>query len=67
MNDKCNAAIQRALGLAEALRHLADEGDGEREDSGCGVLFGVIRDCAYKIKNLAEIEKHRHTAQGRWC
>ncbi|MBN1422186.1 MAG: hypothetical protein JXP34_25655 [Planctomycetes bacterium] len=67
MNAKCNAAIQRALDMADELRILADEGDGEREDAACGVLFGVIRDCAYKIKALAQREKDRHATHGTWC
>jgi len=26
---------------------LADEGDADREDTGCGILYGVLRDSAY--------------------
>jgi hypothetical protein len=39
---------------------LADEGDANREDNGCGVLYGLVRDCAYKIRRLAEAEKEVH-------
>jgi len=45
---------------------IADEGDNDREDDGCGVLYGVVRDSAYKIRTLAEEEKARHINKGKW-
>jgi hypothetical protein len=45
---------------------LADQGDADREDTGCGVLYGVLRDSAYKIRQLAQEEKGRHQAKGWW-
>jgi hypothetical protein len=45
---------------------LADQGDAEREDTGCGVLYGVLRDSAYKLLQMAENEKGRHQAKGWW-
>jgi hypothetical protein len=45
---------------------LADQGDIDREDTDCGILYGVLRDAAYKIKRLAEIEMARHIAKGGW-
>jgi hypothetical protein len=45
---------------------LADRGDKDREDTGCGVLYGVLRDSAYKILQLAEQEKEHHKAKGWW-
>ena len=36
---------------------LADQGDTHREDNGCGILYGILRDSAYKLKKLAEEEK----------
>ena len=45
---------------------LADEGDMVREDAGCGVLFGVMRDSAFKIQRLAEEERESHMRKGWW-
>jgi hypothetical protein len=39
---------------------LANTGDEQREDTGCGILYGVMRDSAYKIKKLAETEQVNH-------
>ena len=45
---------------------LADQGDAYRKDVGCGILFGIMRDSAYKIKQLAEEEKQKHIKKGWW-
>jgi hypothetical protein len=45
---------------------VADKGDIEREDNGCGILYGVLRDSAYKVKKLAEQEKENHILKGWW-
>jgi hypothetical protein len=62
----CNEKILRTLELAERMIEIADEGDIVREDGGCGVLYGVLRDSAYKIKKLAEEEKEAHMRKGWW-
>ncbi len=48
------------------MLHLANKGDAEREDVGCGILYGVLRDAGYKIKKLAEKEKEAHIRKGWW-
>ncbi len=47
--------------LAAELLVLADSGDQNRDDDGCGILFGVIRDSAYKIRKLALRERIAHS------
>ena len=47
--------------------HLADRGEADREDNGCGILYGVLRDSAYKLKKLAEEEKRNHIRKGWWA
>ena len=62
----CNLHIVKTLELAEAMLHLADRGEADREDNGCGILYGVLRDSAYKLKKLAEAEKRNHVRKGWW-
>ncbi len=62
----CDDNIQRTLDLVVDMIRLADRGDAEREDTGCGILYGILRDAAYKIKKLAEEEKRTHQAKGWW-
>ncbi|MCF8027525.1 MAG: hypothetical protein K9K81_04110 [Desulfobacteraceae bacterium] len=52
--------------LVKAMLELADDGDAEREDTGCGVLYGMIRDAGYKIRKRAEAEKAVHMQKGNW-
>lgn len=61
-----NENIQTTLQLAEDLLALADKGDLEREDVGCGILYGIIRDAAYRIRKVAETEKSLHEKSGKW-
>jgi hypothetical protein len=63
MGTECNQHIQRAMALADELLALADAGDEVRQDVGCGVLFGTIRDSAYKIRALAELELVEHSGE----
>ena len=62
----CDVAIKKTFRLVEDMLHLSDEGDREREDDGCGILYGVLRDSAYRIKKLAEAEKKAHIRKGWW-
>ena len=62
----CNQAIKETLDLTEIMLALSDKGDAVREDDGCGILYGVLRDAAYKIRKLAEVEKENHVKAGRW-
>ena len=51
--------ISEALRIANDLMCLAGDGDTLRDSSGSGILFGVLRDCAYKIRRHAEHEGHK--------
>jgi hypothetical protein len=62
----CNESIRKTLEMAERMLHLADEGDAVREDVGCGILYAVLRDSAYKLKKLAEAEREVHVRKGWW-
>ena len=62
----CNDNIKKTFKLVEDMLGLADAGDSVREDTGCGVLYGVVRDSAYKIKKLAEAERDAHINKGWW-
>ena len=62
----CDETIKKTLELTESMLTLADQGDAVREDSGCGVLYGVLRDAAYKIRHLAEAEREAHIKKGWW-
>ncbi|MFH2219945.1 MAG: hypothetical protein ABII68_09850 [Pseudomonadota bacterium] len=62
----CDSNIKSTLSLVEKMIKLSDKGDKDREDTGCGILYGVLRDSAYKLKKLAEQEKENHVRKGWW-
>lgn len=62
----CDNNIHQTLKLVNEMIQLADQGDADREDIGCGILYGILRDSAYKLKRLAEEEKLKHIAKGWW-
>ncbi|MBU8901389.1 MAG: hypothetical protein KOO69_01480 [Victivallales bacterium] len=66
MKQLCNEHIKESLDLVRNLIILADEGERDSRDDGCRLLYGVIRDCAYKIKNEAERERNAHEANNKW-
>ena len=64
--EKCSRNIRKALDLARSMVILADQGDLAARDDSCAVLYGIIRDCAYKIRHIAEQERQKHIARGVW-
>jgi len=66
MIKACDESIKKVFKIIKTMLDLADEGDEVREDDGCGVLYGVLRDSAFKIKKLAEAEREAHINKGWW-
>ena len=66
MARACNEHIAEVLEMARQLLILADMGDLDSEDDGCRVLYGIVRDCAYKIRAQAEREREAHKIRGIW-
>jgi len=62
----CDNNIRKTLELVEDMLQLADKGDADREDDGCGVLYGILLDSAYKIRKKAEEEREAHIKKGWW-
>lgn len=61
-----NECIKRVLELSREMIILADEGQAAAEDDGCRLLYGVLQDCAYKLRKKAEEEKAAHCRSGKW-
>jgi hypothetical protein len=62
----CDENIKKTLELVNDMIALAEKGDADREDDGCGILYGVLLDSAYEIKQIAEAEKENHIKKGWW-
>jgi hypothetical protein len=56
MSESCLDYIQSALELADEMLDRVREAEAECEDDACLVLFSVIRDSAYRIRQTAQRE-----------
>lgn len=56
MDNRSNEYISEALRIADDLMDLANDEAGLVDEGGFGILLGVMRDCAYKIRRHAEHE-----------
>lgn len=56
--------VRRCLELANKLKDLSESDKYISNDTGCMVLLGIIRDCAYRIEERAEYEKKIHENMG---
>lgn len=65
MDKPADQCLKKTLELAERMLRLANHGDAVCNDPGCGVVYGVLRDSAYKLKQLAEAERQAHLRQDR--
>lgn len=61
-----NTNIQKVIRLSREMMVLADNGDRVRQDKSCGVIFGILRDTAYRLRELAEKERDMHREEGLW-
>ena len=66
--QKCDADenLRRIMKLTREMLALADEGDRDRLDDSCGILYGVLRDMAYRLRKAARAESERHYQSQNW-
>jgi hypothetical protein len=58
--DLEKAHIHRLLDLCQELIELAVEGSEAADDEGCLLLYGVVQDCAYKMRKAGKEELIAH-------
>jgi hypothetical protein len=66
MTRPFNENLRRTQQLSRELLALADEGDRDRTDDTCGILYGILRDTGYRLRKLVEEEVTRHKQAGEW-
>lgn len=66
LEKKCDINIARTIDLANEMIKLAQVGYDQREDPGCGVLYGIMLDSGYRLLDLALKEKNKHIQKGWW-
>jgi len=63
---KCDKNIMCTIQLANEMIALARKGYEQREDPGCGIMYGIMLDAGYRLLNLALKEKDSHIKKGWW-
>jgi hypothetical protein len=66
MSHPFNENLLRVKRLTNEMLALADDGDQHRDDATCGVLYGILRDTAYRLRKLADEECEQHKRSGKW-
>jgi len=55
--------LEMTLRSAKALVDLADAAEAASDDAGCAALYGIVRDCGYRIRGEAERERAVHKSR----
>ena len=66
MTHENNETLRQVKRLSYEMLALADEGDQYRNDPSCGILYGILRDMAYRLRQLADEECEQHKQAGKW-
>jgi len=59
-----HSPIRKVLALTDDLITVAQEGTSGAADDGCLALYGLVLDCAYRIRAQAERERQIHVTTG---
>jgi hypothetical protein len=66
MSQSYNDNLRRVMQLSREMLAVADEGDRDRNDASCGILYGILRDMAYRLRKLADEECQKHKNSDKW-
>ena len=55
--------LRSCLHLADQMLSLAEKADADRTDDSCGILWGILRDMAYRLRR--EVEKQLRMTNSR--
>ncbi len=64
LKKKCDINIAQTIDLANKMIKLAQTGYEQREDPGCGILYGILLDSGYRVLDLAQKEQQKHVEKG---
>ena len=60
MKQKPSVQISSILELADRMIAISEQGFGSCDDDGCLLLNGLVRECAYRLRDAAELERKVH-------
>ena len=60
MINKCDTYLKKTLDLTDEMIKLADQAETACSDNGCAVVYGILRDSAYRVRKEAQRERENH-------
>lgn len=64
MTDIADDHFQTILDLSDQLLAISELGYSCFDHDGCLLLNGIVRDCAFRLRDAAEAERSVHLTQG---
>jgi len=64
MLDKADRHFKSILDLSDQLAAVAQSGFSSFDDDGSLLLNGIVRDCAFRLRDAVEVELKAHVAKG---
>lgn len=64
MNSKADVQIRSILKMADQMIVISEKGFASSDDDGCLLLNGMVRECAYRLRDAAERERKSHGMEG---
>ena len=66
MSDIADDHFQTIHDLADRLLAVSELGFSSFDHDGCLLLNGIVRDCAFRLRDAAETERKSHQTEGVW-
>ena len=63
MQSGADLQIRSIFEIAELMLVLSEQGLATCTDDGCLLLNGLLRDCAFRLRDAAEVERRAHMTQ----
>ncbi len=64
MSDKADNHFQTILDLSDRLVAVSELGFSCFDHDGCLLLNGIVRDCAFRLRDATEVERRAHMTKG---
>ena len=63
LKNKADLQISSILKMADRMIVISEKGFGSCADDGCLLLNGLVRECAYRLRDAAELERQVHVTR----
>lgn len=60
LKKKVDGQIRSILEVTERMIVISEKGFATCDDDGCLLLNGMVRECAYRLRDAAELERTIH-------